>query len=365
MKQNGNKNYDGQKRISDYFTKSVSQRVLPIRPTETPPRKKRKIIPANPRPIQTPKSPKLRKFQSSVAIAQPNNLRKSIDSKDQSRSKLIKEHTFANGLTLQIRHGDITEEHVDAIVNAANSHLAHGGGVAGAIRRAGGPQVQLESDKWVRKNGAVPTGGCAVTGPGDLPSKYIIHAVGPMCFGSDDLLEKDKELSETIHCTLRECARLNLTSVSIPAISSGIFGYPKARCAQVLLDVAQEFSLQFPASSLRQLRYTNFDSTTVNIFAAEFDQRYPEKTNDTENNKKEAKNSKAEKTSKAESDKGKVNTAEMTPQTPQEEVREDLQTNTTVPQHQERKHPVNSCPNRDMAVVLGNLRKRKREQSDN
>jgi O-acetyl-ADP-ribose deacetylase (regulator of RNase III) len=88
----------------------------------------------------------------------------------------ISDDTIANGTRLQVRQGDITEEDVDAIVNAANEHLAHGGGVAGAISRAGGHDIQKESNQWVKKYGIVETGQVAVTGPGRMICKCVIHA---------------------------------------------------------------------------------------------------------------------------------------------------------------------------------------------
>ncbi|MGC8543686.1 MAG: macro domain-containing protein, partial [Vulcanisaeta sp.] len=88
---------------------------------------------------------------------------------------------FPNGVTAELIKGDITEIEADAIVNAANSYLEHGGGVAGAIVRKGGYEIQEESREWVRKYGPVPVGGVAVTKAGRLKAKYVIHAVGPRC----------------------------------------------------------------------------------------------------------------------------------------------------------------------------------------
>src|SRR4029453_99863 len=96
------------------------------------------------------------------------------------------EHTVferPDGGTLPVIEGDITEQDVDAIVNAANEMLAHGGGVAGAIARKGGPEVMSESRRWVDEHGRVPTGGAAITGGGNLKARYVIHAVGPVWGG--------------------------------------------------------------------------------------------------------------------------------------------------------------------------------------
>ena len=95
-------------------------------------------------------------------------------------NQVRKEHTFPSGQVLQIARGDITAETVDAIVNAANSHLMHGAGVAGAIVRRGGPQIQVESSQWVREHGLVSHAEPAYTHAGNLPCRYVIHAVGPV-----------------------------------------------------------------------------------------------------------------------------------------------------------------------------------------
>ena len=95
-------------------------------------------------------------------------------------NRVVQEHSLGSNKLLQIVLGDITREEVDAIVNAANSHLIHGGGLAGTIVRHGGNQIQVESTEWVKKHGPVSHGAPAVTTAGNLPCTYIIHAVGPV-----------------------------------------------------------------------------------------------------------------------------------------------------------------------------------------
>jgi putative ATPase len=168
---------------------------------------------------------------------------------------------------IQARLGDLTQEDAEAIVNAANSHLAHGGGVAGAIVRAGGYVIQEESNRWVREHGPVPTGQVAVTSAGKLPCKYVIHAVGPVWQGGSH--DEDALLRQAAWHSLVKAHELQLTSISIPAISSGIFGFPKERCAEILVKTALEFCEQYPESSLREIRFTNFDQLTVGIFEAQ------------------------------------------------------------------------------------------------
>jgi O-acetyl-ADP-ribose deacetylase (regulator of RNase III) len=133
---------------------------------------------------------------------------------------------------LELLQGDITVLDTDAIVNAANENLAHGGGVAGAISRQGGPEVQRESDAWVRQHGQVPTGSAAITGGGRLPAKYIIHAVGPVYDGTP---RSAPLLASAMRSSLSLADQHHLKSIAFPAISTGIFGYPLEEAARVML----------------------------------------------------------------------------------------------------------------------------------
>lgn len=169
--------------------------------------------------------------------------------------------------SIQTRLGDLTQEEVDAIVNAANSQLAHGGGVAGAIVRAGGYIIQEESNRWVGEHGPVPTGQVAVTGAGNLSCKTVIHAVGPVWQGGRK--NEDELLRLAVWNSLLKAHELGLTSISMPAISSGIFSFPKERCAAILVKAALDFCTQYPESSMREIRFTNFDQLTVDLFESE------------------------------------------------------------------------------------------------
>lgn len=143
--------------------------------------------------------------------------------------------SFSSGV-IQLVRGDITEQKVDAIVNAANSYLKHGGGVAAAIVRRGGQVIQEESDKI----DFVPVGSCAVTSAGNLPAKYVIHAVGPRMGEGDE----DEKLRSATLSVLQKTLELKLKSVAFPAISSGIFGYPIERCAKIMLSTCRTFLLK-------------------------------------------------------------------------------------------------------------------------
>jgi putative ATPase len=179
-------------------------------------------------------------------------------------STLRAEFICATGQKLQARLGDLTQEVVDAIVNAANGQLAHGGGVAGAIVRAGGYAIQEESNHWVREHGPVHTGQVAVTHAGRLPGKFVIHAVGPVWQGGNH--NEDELLRLAVWHSLLKAHELELTSISMPAISSGIYGFPKERCAEVLVKTAVDFCARLPDSKLQEVRFTNFDELTAGLF---------------------------------------------------------------------------------------------------
>jgi O-acetyl-ADP-ribose deacetylase (regulator of RNase III) len=137
---------------------------------------------------------------------------------------------FPQDVTFEIVQGDITREMVDAIVNAANSQLAHGGGLARAIVERGGEIIQEESDAWVREHGPVTHAEPAVTSGGALACRYVIHAVGPV-WGSGD---EDAKLRQAVWGSLWRADQLGIASLALPAISTGIFGFPKERAARII-----------------------------------------------------------------------------------------------------------------------------------
>ncbi len=139
-------------------------------------------------------------------------------------SDTVLERGVGNG-TIRLVQGDITKAQTDGIVNAANSRLQHGGGVAGAIVRRGGRIIQEESDRI----GHCPEGEAVVTRAGSLLATHVIHAVGPR--GGDPM--GDEKLRSAVESSFARAEELALTSISLPAISSGIFGFPKDRCAQI------------------------------------------------------------------------------------------------------------------------------------
>ena len=162
-----------------------------------------------------------------------------------------------NGVKVQVVQGDITLENVDAIVNAANSMLQHGGGIAGAIVRRGGRIIQEESNR----KAPVPTGSAVSTTGGSLSARYVIHAVGPI-WGEGNEQEK---LEHAVASALEEAVRLGLRSLSIPAISSGIFGYPKKEACSVIWNTVLNF-LKTHSHNLDTIRLCAIDKQTVGAF---------------------------------------------------------------------------------------------------
>lgn len=186
---------------------------------------------------------------------------------------IVREVKLPSGQTIRILRGDITAEQVDAIVNAANSHLKHGGGVAGAIVRKGGEVIQKESDEWVRQHGSVPVGQVAITSAGNLPAKAVIHAVGPVWEEHTPEMA-DKLLKSAVWNSLMMAHDKGFESIALPAISSGIFGFPKERCASILLETAKEFCERNPDSTLKDIRFVLFDEPTFRAFVEDFDNRW-------------------------------------------------------------------------------------------
>jgi len=170
-------------------------------------------------------------------------------------------------LSVELLEGDITEVEADAIVNAANRYLKHGGGVAGAIVRKGGYEIQRESDEYVQRHGPLPVGGVAVTSAGKLKAKYVIHAVGPV-YGDP---RGDEKLAEAIRNSLSKAEELGLSSIALPAISTGVYGYPLKKCAEIMVDVLKEFSEK--AENLKKVLVVLYGDKAYNEFLRVFDEK--------------------------------------------------------------------------------------------
>ena len=175
---------------------------------------------------------------------------------------VLLEHIFPSGQIIQIVQGDITTESVDAIVNAANEHLQHGGGVAWAISKKGGPDIQRESDAWIRQYGPVPHPAPAWTSGGRLPARYVIHAVGPVWGDGDE----DNKLAQAVTGSLRVADELKCASIALPAISTGIFGFPKERAAEIIFSAIEKYFEGNSSSVLKTVKLVLFDQSTVDAF---------------------------------------------------------------------------------------------------
>ncbi|MGD2174722.1 MAG: O-acetyl-ADP-ribose deacetylase [Candidatus Brocadiaceae bacterium] len=164
------------------------------------------------------------------------------------------------GTELELVQGDITRQKVDAIVNAANSGLGGGGGVDGAIHRAGGPSIMAEC----RRIGGCPTGSAVITTGGELPAEHVIHAVGPRWHGGN---QGESDLLANAYLSSLELAVANdLASMAFPSISTGAYGYPVEQAARVALGAAVEFVREHPGE-LDLVRFVLFTEEDLQVYA--------------------------------------------------------------------------------------------------
>ena len=164
---------------------------------------------------------------------------------------------------LELLQGDLTALAVDAIVNAANVDLQHGGGVALAIARKGGPTLQQESDAMIRERGRLETGDAVMTSAGRLPAKHVIHTAGPI-WGDQSPSESDRLLQASIRNSLALAEEKRLTSIAFPAISTGIYRFPVERAAQQMLSEAADYLKNH--SGLERVVFCLYDDATYRTF---------------------------------------------------------------------------------------------------
>ena len=164
---------------------------------------------------------------------------------------------MVDGRKISLVQGDLTELEVDAIVNAANAMLQLGGGVAGAIRTKGGPTIQQECDRI----GGTYVGGAVITGGGNLKASYVIHAVGPR-YGEGN---EDEKLRQATLNSLKRASEKGLRSIAFPAISTGIFGFPKDRCAGIMLKTVSDF-LRETQTSLSEVLFCLWSREDLELF---------------------------------------------------------------------------------------------------
>jgi O-acetyl-ADP-ribose deacetylase (regulator of RNase III) len=171
------------------------------------------------------------------------------------------------GATMEIVQGDITALAVEAIVNAANGYLQHGGGVAAAISRKGGPAIQRESDALISTHGTLKIGQALITGGGKLAARFVIHTVGPV-WSRYDPAEADRLLCAAVRSSLALAEEKGLKSIAFPAISTGIYGFPMERAAPLLLQEAKR-RLE-GETGLERLLFCLYDDASYRVFESAF-----------------------------------------------------------------------------------------------
>jgi len=173
--------------------------------------------------------------------------------------------TLINQARLSLIRGDITQQDTAAIVNAANPGLMGGGGVDGAIHRAGGPAILEECKQIVTKQGRLPTGKAVITTGGNLKATHVVHTVGPIWHGGDR--NEAELLASAYHESLKLAAERNLTSISFPSVSTGAYGYPLDQAARVALRAVASFLKEKP-TSLKEVFFVLFDSSTYESYCS-------------------------------------------------------------------------------------------------
>jgi O-acetyl-ADP-ribose deacetylase (regulator of RNase III) len=175
------------------------------------------------------------------------------------------EQAFPGGRVLRLVTGDITRVAADAIVNAANSALAGGGGVDGAIHRAGGPSIMAELDGIRARVGRCPAGSAVATAAGALPARWVFHAVGPVYRGGR---QREAELLASCYRTCLEMAEeRELATISFPSISTGAYGYPMQEAARIAVAAAARH-LERGETKVREVIFVLFDRAAYDVFAA-------------------------------------------------------------------------------------------------
>jgi O-acetyl-ADP-ribose deacetylase (regulator of RNase III) len=163
---------------------------------------------------------------------------------------------------IHLQQGDITKTHTDAIVNAANSSLLGGGGVDGAIHRAGGPEI-LEQCRAIRdRQGGCPTGQAVITTGGRLPAKYVIHTVGPIWQGGRH--EEEALLASAYRNSLRLAAEKGIRTIAFPNISTGIYGFPKDKAAAIAVQTVSAFLAENPLP--QEVTFVCFDRENYELY---------------------------------------------------------------------------------------------------
>lgn len=163
---------------------------------------------------------------------------------------------------IKLIQGDITRLKVDAIVNAANSSLMGGGGVDGAIHRAGGPAILEECREIVARQGRCGTGNAVITSGGNLPARFIIHTVGPVWHDGNS--NEDKLLENAYRNSLKLAVENGIETIAFPNISTGVYGFPKAKAAEIAIRTVQEFLEK--SDRIKQVYFVCFDQENFELY---------------------------------------------------------------------------------------------------
>jgi len=168
------------------------------------------------------------------------------------------------GITISALRADLTVQDVDAVVNAANEYLEHGGGLAGAIVAAGGWEIQEESDRWVAEHGPLTPGVAAVTGAGRMSARFVVHVAGPRY-----RVRQDNEglLRTAVRTALDAALERACRTLAMPALSAGIFGYPVGEATRVIASECAAWAGEHPGA-LDEIRLVGFDAAVEEAFAA-------------------------------------------------------------------------------------------------
>nr|XP_022342206.1 uncharacterized protein LOC111135979 [Crassostrea virginica] len=186
-----------------------------------------------------------------------------LNQKQVTSKPRVLEMKIAKGLLIKIYVGSITRLSVDCIVNAANEHLMHGGGVAFAISEAAGYEFDHESVQYITVNGPIPVGSCCVTSAGKLPYRCVIHTVGPRWTDYRDSNLCLELLKQSVEVAFKTADIEGMHSVAIPAISSGIFGVPRDKCVEQYYKAAMSFCSTYPYKNLREIHFVDRDESMV------------------------------------------------------------------------------------------------------
>ncbi|MFW6108476.1 MAG: O-acetyl-ADP-ribose deacetylase [bacterium] len=168
---------------------------------------------------------------------------------------------------LRLVEGDITVQETDAVVNAANSSLMGGGGVDGAIHRAGGPEILAECKEIVKAQGRLPTGQAVITTAGRMPARHVVHTVGPVWHGGDS--DEDTRLADAYRNSLTLAAENGCRTVAFPSISTGVYGFPIDRAARIALRTLIE---TLPTVDVAEARMVLFGTRDFETYAAALDE---------------------------------------------------------------------------------------------